>query len=164
MCDKAKWSFPVLRSGVVLRTRERAPSCSVVCGPEEDSWTRSLTVSLLNGPLFPLAKWSRRAADQRSQGGQSAAVAGSPQGVWTARCPEGRLEDRSETGVLFRGAARGRQGKAAAVQLRVALPGGRAGRAAERRQEGPVRRPRVGGCGAAREDGRSPRCPRTTIL
>lgn len=118
MCDKAKWSFPVLRSGVVLRTRERAPSCSVVCGPEEDSWTRSLTVSLLNGPLFPLAKWSRRAADQRSRGGQSAAVAGSPQGGWTARCPKGRLEDRSETGVLFRGAARGRQGKAAAVRPR----------------------------------------------
>lgn len=121
MCDKAKWSFPVLRSGVVLRTRERAPSCTVVCGPEEDSWTRSLTVSLLNGPLFPLAKWSRRAADQRSRGGQSAAVAGSPQGGWTARCPKGRLEDRSETGVLFRGAARGWQGKAAAGRLRVAL-------------------------------------------
>lgn len=154
MCDKAKWSFPVLRSGVVLRTRERAPSCSVVCGPEEDSWTRSLTVSLLN-------EASRRPEKPgRAECGRGRV----PTGGWTARCPEGRLEDRSETGVLFRGAARGRQGKAVAVRLHVALPGGRAGRAAERRQEGPARRPRVGGCGAAREDGRSPRCPRTTIL
>lgn len=136
MCDKAKWSFPVLRSGVVLRTRERAPSCSVVCGPEEDSWTRSLTVSLLNGPLFPLAKWSRRAADQRSRG--------------RAECGRGRVPtggvDRALSEGTFRRLKRDRRSLQGCRTRTAGQSGDRpAARGSPGRPRGPGRRASAGG-------------------
>lgn len=136
MCDKAKWSFPVLRSGVVLRTRERAPSCTVVCGPEEDSWTRSLTVSLLNGPLFPLAKWSRRAADQRSRG--------------RAECGRGRVPtggvNRALSEGTFRRPKRDRRSLQGCRTRTAGQSGGRpAARGSPGRPRGPGRRASAGG-------------------